>query len=172
MVLIPSWSMSSKGRLTDTPVKGVGTGLTLPPEAVPKPFTAGTAPQTRIRLHRMATRRGGIDLGGTKIQAIVVDDDDNVLGQARHPTPKDGGPQGVADGIVAALAEAAADAGVDVSELAGVGIGSPGAIDDDRGTVTQARNVTPDWTGEFALGPAVASASGVTNVRLGHDVAV
>jgi glucokinase len=120
----------------------------------------------------MATRRGGIDLGGTKIQAIVVDDDDNVLGQARHPTPKDGGPQGVADGIVAALAEAAADAGIDVSELAGVGIGSPGAIDEDRGTVTQARNVTPDWTGEFALGPAVASASGVANVKLGHDVAV
>ena len=65
--------------------------------------TAGTAAHSPIRLHRMATTRGGIDLGGTKIQAIIVDDDHQVLGQARHPTPKDGGPQGVADGIVAAL---------------------------------------------------------------------
>src|SRR3954449_1199386 len=109
--------------------------------------------QTPIRLHRMATTRGGIDLGGTKIQAIIVNDDDQVLGQARHPTPKDNGPQGVADGIVAALAEAADGAGVKPSSLAGVGIGSPGAVDEAKGTVTQARNVTPDWTGEFALGP-------------------
>ncbi len=34
--------------------------------------------------------RGGIDLGGTKIEAIVVDDDQKVLGQARQPTPDRG----------------------------------------------------------------------------------
>jgi len=116
--------------------------------------------------------RGGIDLGGTKIQAIVVDGRHQVLGEARHPTPKDNGPQGVADGIVAALAEAAQGAGVEPSSLAGIGIGSPGAIDETNGTVTQARNVTPDWTGTFALGPAVASGSGVSVVKLGHDVTV
>jgi glucokinase len=120
----------------------------------------------------MATMRGGIDLGGTKIQAIVVDDANHVLGQARHPTPKDNGPQGVADGIVAALAEASQGAGIEPAVLAGIGIGSPGAVDEAKGTVTQARNVTPDWTGEFALGPAVASGSGVSTVRLGHDVTV
>lgn len=116
--------------------------------------------------------RGGIDLGGTKIQAIVVDDANQVLGQARHPTPKDNGPKGVADGIVAALAEASQGAGVEPAALAGIGIGSPGAVDEATGTVTQARNVTPDWTGEFALGPAVASGSGVSTVKLGHDVTV
>ena len=30
---------------------------------------------------------GGIDLGGTKIQAAIVDDDHNVLGSARRLTP-------------------------------------------------------------------------------------
>ena len=30
---------------------------------------------------------GGIDLGGTKIQAVVVDASHAVLGQARSPTP-------------------------------------------------------------------------------------
>ena len=38
--------------------------------------------------------RGGIDLGGTKIQAVVVDAAHVVLGQARHPTPTTGGPAG------------------------------------------------------------------------------
>jgi len=34
--------------------------------------------------------RGGIDLGGTKIQAVVVAEDNKVLGEARHPTPQAG----------------------------------------------------------------------------------
>ena len=40
--------------------------------------------------------RGGIDLGGTKIQAVVVSDDNEVAGQSRRPTPTTGGPVGVA----------------------------------------------------------------------------
>ena len=41
-------------------------------------------------------RRGGIDLGGTKIEAVVVDARNNVLGSARRPTPTAGGPEDVA----------------------------------------------------------------------------
>ena len=70
--------------------------------------------------------RAGVDLGGTKIQSVVTDDQHAVLGQARHPTPKDDGPQGVADGIVAAIREALEGAGADPSLLEGIGIGSPG----------------------------------------------
>ena len=99
--------------------------------------------------------RAGVDLGGTKIQAVVTDDQHAVLGQARHPTPKEDGPQGVADGIVAAIREALEGAGAEAGRLEGIGIGSPGAADDEAGTVTQARNVTPDWTGSFPLASAV-----------------
>ena len=42
------------------------------------------------------TYRGGIDLGGTKIQAVIVDEASEVAGQARHPTPTKGGPADVA----------------------------------------------------------------------------
>ena len=52
------------------------------------------------------------------------------------PRPTDRGPQGVAEEIAATLEEAAAGAGAAVSDLAGIGIGSPGAIDDAEGTVT------------------------------------
>lgn len=116
--------------------------------------------------------RAGVDLGGTKIQSVVTDDQHAVLGQARHPTPKDDGPQGVADGIVAAIREALEGAGADSSQLEGVGIGSPGVADDDAGTVTQARNVTSDWTGSFPLANAVGEPLGGVRVRLGNDVDV
>ncbi len=42
------------------------------------------------------TLRGGIDLGGTKIEAIVVDDANTVLGSSRRPTPTTGTPEDVA----------------------------------------------------------------------------
>ena len=47
--------------------------------------------------------RGGIDLGGTKIQAVVVDGGNAVLGQARHPTPTRGGPADVAAAMAAVM---------------------------------------------------------------------
>ena len=35
--------------------------------------------------------RGGIDLGGTKIQAVVLDGRRSVIGEARSATPTTGG---------------------------------------------------------------------------------
>jgi glucokinase len=114
--------------------------------------------------------RGGIDLGGTKIQAVVVDGDNTVLGEARHATPTAGGPQGVADAMAAAMREAAERAGVETGSLGGIGVGSPGDVDAERGTVTSARNL-PEWEGEFALGAALETALD-TRARLGNDVQV
>ncbi len=111
---------------------------------------------------------GGIDLGGTKIQAAIVDDVFNVLGSARRPTPTSGGPADVAREMEATLRDAAAAAEFDASRLDGVGVGSPGRIED--GSVTSARNL-PGWDGTFALGPALQGAL-ETEVRVGNDVQV
>jgi glucokinase len=115
--------------------------------------------------------RGGIDLGGTKIQAVIVDDANKVVGEARHPTPREGGPKGVAGVMAAALRDAAESAGVAASKLAGVGVGSPGEIDVVKGTVSQARNL-PDWEGSFALGPSLSKDLKVRKVLIGNDVNV
>jgi len=114
--------------------------------------------------------RGGIDLGGTKIQAAVVDAGGEVVGQARHPTPTAGGPEDVAEAMAAALREAAQGADVSSGELAGVGVGSPGDADERTGVVSAARNL-PGWTGSFALAEALEAALG-TRVRVGNDVQV
>ena len=112
---------------------------------------------------------GGIDLGGTKIQAAIVDEVNNVLGSARRATPTSGGPADVAAEMETALRDAAKAAEIEPSELAGVGVGSPGTIDDD-GSVTSARNL-PDWEGSFPLAQTLASALGCT-VKVGNDVQV
>ncbi|HET9104432.1 MAG TPA: ROK family protein [Solirubrobacteraceae bacterium] len=114
--------------------------------------------------------RGGIDLGGTKIEAIVVDAEHNVRGQARQPTPTDGGPADVAGQMAEALKDAAKAAGVKSSDLAGVGVGSPGDVEEGTGAVSNARNL-PGWIKPFPLGQTLAAALG-TQVRIGNDVQV
>jgi glucokinase len=118
----------------------------------------------------MSDLRGGIDLGGTKIQTAIIDADGAVKGEARHPTPTKGGPADVAAAMGKALIEAAEAAGVQSSDLEGVGVGSPGDVDEKAGTVSTARNL-PDWEGSFPLGDALEKDLG-TKVRIGNDVQV
>lgn len=115
----------------------------------------------------MTTFRAGVDLGATKIQAVVVGPDHAVVGQARHPTPTEGGPPEVSARIAATVTEAAESAGVAVEELGGVGIGSPGAVDQEAGTVAHARNL-PDWDDPFPLAATLAEALGAP-VRVDND---
>jgi glucokinase len=114
--------------------------------------------------------RGGIDLGGTKIQAVVVDDDDDVRGEARVPTPTTGGPNDVAEAMADALRQAADGASTKPDELTGIGVGSPGDVDGKAGTVTSARNL-PDWEGSFPLAAELTKRLG-PRVALGNDVQV
>jgi glucokinase len=117
------------------------------------------------------TMHGGIDLGGTKIQAVVVDDDHNVMGSARTPTPKQDGPAGVASAMAAALRAAASDAKVDVADLSGAGVGSPGSVDERAGTVASATNVVEDWRKAYPLGDELSRLIG-TRIAIANDVSV
>src|SRR5918999_659702 len=115
-------------------------------------------------------RYGGIDLGGTKIQAVVTDEAHEVLGAARHPTPTTGGPADVALAMVGAMREALAGGGCVADELTAVGVGSPGAVDEEAGTVTSARNL-PDWEGTYPLAEKLSAALGAPGA-LSNDVNV
>jgi glucokinase len=114
--------------------------------------------------------RAGIDLGGTKIQAVVIDDDGGVRGQERVPTPTQGDPSDVAAAMAEAVRIAAEQASVATDALAGVGVGSPGVIDARHGIVSSARNL-PNWEGSFELGPALGEALGAP-VKIDNDVNV
>jgi glucokinase len=111
---------------------------------------------------------GGIDLGGTKIQAAIVDEEYTVLGSARRATPTTGGPRDVAREMEASVRDAAAAAELDPGALDGVGVGSPGTIAD--GNVSSARNL-PGWAGAFPLGSTLQEGLGAP-VKVGNDVQV
>jgi glucokinase len=132
-------------------------------EPAPVPDPAPTGPASVLR--------GGIDLGGTKIQALVVDEHHAVLGRARLQTPREGGPPAVADAVAAAMTAALDQAGAAPAELAGVGVGTPGAVDEAAGTVANARNL-PDWVDPYPLAAELSRRLGATSVALGNDVDV
>jgi glucokinase len=60
--------------------------------------------------------KGGVDLGGSKVQAVVVSDRFAVRGEARRPTPTDGGPPAVVAEMAAAVRLAAEAAGTPASQ--------------------------------------------------------
>jgi glucokinase len=115
-------------------------------------------------------RYGGIDLGGTKIQTVVVDEFHDVLGASRVPTPTTGGPADVTLAMIEAVRDALDEAEVGPAELTAVGVGSPGAVDDELGTVTSARNL-PDWEGTYPLAEKLEAALAAP-VALSNDVNV
>ncbi len=86
----------------------------------------------------------GIDLGGTNVQIGVVGDGKKVLGRAKRKSKPEEGRDAVIGRIVEGVEEACKEAKIKVSEIAGVGIGAPGAIDPDTGTVIEAVNLRWD----------------------------
>lgn len=112
--------------------------------------------------------RAGVDLGGTKIQAVITDGRAEVFGQARRETPREGGAEAVVGEIAATVRDALADLGVGPSALEGIGVGAPGSVDPAAGIVVKVSNIA-GWDAPFALGPALAAELG-TAVTIGNDV--
>ena len=86
----------------------------------------------------------GLDLGGTNIKAGVVDAKAQVIASLSVPTPGDGGPGGVIAAMIEAARDVAKKASVSLGAVTGVGIGSPGPIDIERGMVLAMPNL-PGW---------------------------
>ena len=117
----------------------------------------------------MATHIVGVDVGGTKIQAVAVRAR-KVRGAARAETPQTGGADVVAT-IASLVREALKEAGTDVNELAAVGVGTPGEVDSETGTVSRAGNVR-GFEDSIALGPLVSAQVGGVRVIVDNDVRV
>ncbi len=80
----------------------------------------------------------GVDLGATKIAVALADRAGRILAETRLPTSPQDGPDGVMDRIAQGIQEMLVQA---QGPVAGVGIGSPGRVDPDAGTVAEAANL-------------------------------
>lgn len=118
----------------------------------------------------MSHLTAGVDLGGTKIQTVVVAGE-QVVGRRRTQTPRTGTAAEVIPAIVATIEEALADAGAARSDLRSVGIGTPGVIDAETGAVSHAANV-PGFANSVELSAIVSAALDDVPVLLGNDVDV
>lgn len=107
----------------------------------------------------------GIDLGGTKISAAVADERGQVLGRGRAETRASEGPEGALGRMIAAVAEAAAAAGVDPRQATAIGVGSPGPLDLARGLILGSPNL--GWH-DFPLRDRLAAHFGLP-VALDND---
>ena len=94
--------------------------------------------------------------------------DNTVLGHKRDQTPLKGGPKAIAARMAEVLIESLEEAGLKTSDLAGVGVGSPGSVDDKKGTVSGAMNLS-EWSGSFNLRKALEKELNAP-VSLGNDV--
>jgi glucokinase len=89
---------------------------------------------------------GAIDLGGTKLRAVVADLEGNISGEIIRPSEADEGPDRVIDRMIETLETAAKEAGIGLADLRAVGVASPGALDLVHGLVTEAPQL-PGWDG-------------------------
>jgi fructokinase len=91
--------------------------------------------------------RIGIDLGGTKIEAIALDAEGHERLRRRIPTPRDS-----YDGTLAAIASLVHDVEERLGERGSVGVGIPGAISPATGLV---KNSNSTWMNGRRLGEDV-----------------
>lgn len=107
----------------------------------------------------------GVDLGGTKIFAILRKGDE-VAADGKRKTPTQGGPLAVVDAICQVIDDVGGTSGIDA-----VGVGAPGAVDLETGVVKRAPNL-PGWHEPFELASALSEALGGTPVVIDNDVNV
>jgi predicted NBD/HSP70 family sugar kinase len=108
--------------------------------------------------------RLGLDIGGTKIDAVVLDADDAVRSRVRVATGM--GPNALLDSAELAVCEVVERDGLDLGDVTSIGVGIPGMVDPATGHVRHAVNlgVTDLALAELLSGRVSAP------VRLENDV--
>ncbi len=103
----------------------------------------------------------GIDLGGTKILAGVVDPSNRILGRGKLKTPFADGAAAIGAALVEACDLALKEAGAARADVSSFAIAAPGVVDTIKGTLLRAANLeAPNWSAVRAVGTAFAGATG------------
>jgi glucokinase len=91
----------------------------------------------------------GVDMGGTSIKALAVDNANRILATGKISTLAQKPGQAISD-LATLVKGTVAEAGLTLKQIEGVGIGAPGAVDPLRGIVHKAPNL--GWN-SVPLGP-------------------
>lgn len=88
--------------------------------------------------------RIGVDLGGTNIAVGVVDDEYKIIGKGKVKTNAPRPAEEIFDDIKKAIDLAVADAGLTMDDIACIGVGTPGSVNKDNGTIEFSNNLKFD----------------------------
>lgn len=83
----------------------------------------------------------GIDLGGTNIATAVVDENYSIIGRGKVKTRAPRPAAEIAADMYAAAVMAVEAAGISMDDIASVGVGTPGTINQDTGVVEFSNNL-------------------------------
>jgi len=83
----------------------------------------------------------GFDLGGTKMLAVVFDENFKILVRKRRKTRAQEGAKGGLFRMIGLIQVALEEAGLSADDLAGIGVGCPGPLDLDKGIVIEMPNL-------------------------------
>jgi len=108
--------------------------------------------------------RAGVDIGGTKTDAVLLDEGGGVLHRLRVPTGF--GPAGVVESAVTAVQGLAERCGAPAAAFDSIGVGIPGRVDSGTGRVDHAVNLGLEG---LELGAALALRIAAP-VRVENDV--
>ncbi len=86
------------------------------------------------------TYRIGVDLGGTNIKAGVVNENNEIVAQHSMPTLAQRTWTLIADDIVESVKIATEKANISLEDCVGVGMGTPGTVDVEKGLIVYSNN--------------------------------
>jgi glucokinase len=83
----------------------------------------------------------GFDLGGTKMNAVLLDQNMQVVGRRRKKTRGHEGAEAGVERMCSTIEKLLEEGGVTASQLRGIGVGAPGPIDMNSGVILEAPNL-------------------------------
>lgn len=110
--------------------------------------------------------RIGIDLGGTNIAAGLVDEQFRIVAKESTPTLVGRPNEAIVDDIAALCKKVCAAAGAKESDVASIGIASPGVVDNDTGEIVYANNL---GMRHFPIIPLLRERVGIQKIYIEND---
>lgn len=83
----------------------------------------------------------GVDIGGTTVKMGLFDKDGCVLDKWEIPTVKDNEGTSILPDVAESIRAKMAEKGIQIEDVAGIGVGAPGAVDDEGTMVNGAVNL-------------------------------
>jgi len=108
----------------------------------------------------------GVDLGGTNVRSGLVDEEGNVISRDSRKTLARDSAEAPVNQIADSVTEAVRSGGASMSDIRGIGIGSPGPLNAKEGKILRAGNL-PHWI-NFPLANLITERVGV-NTYIQND---